>query len=104
LQTLEVQRDDGCRHHREPRMLSGHLMDRRVRTLNRQLHQVLDVFAVVQSMTERFVEDINGGLGSDFAGFGAPHAIGDCEDAALVIAEEGILIQWPLIVEPAIRN
>jgi hypothetical protein len=55
-------------------------------------------------MTECLVEDINCCLGSDFAGFGTAHAIGDCEDATLVIAEERILIQRPLIVEPAIRN
>jgi hypothetical protein len=52
----------------------------------------------VHAVAKSLVEDINGCLRSDFAGFGAAHAIRYGEDAALGIAKERILVQRALII------
>jgi hypothetical protein len=77
-----MKRDDRRRHHRKLRVLLGHLVNRSVGPLNRQLHQVFDVSAV-GLMTKRFIEHFDRGLRSDFAGFGAADAVGYREDRAL---------------------
>ena len=77
-----MKRDDRRRHHRKLRVLLGHLMDRGVGALNRELHQVFDVSAV-DLMTKRLVEHFDGSLRSDFTGFGAADAISYRKDRAL---------------------
>jgi len=69
-------------------MLVRHLMDRSVGALNRQFHQVFDVVAVVDPVTKRFAENIDGGLGRDLTGLCAADAVGYGKDAAFMFAEE----------------
>ncbi len=68
-------------------MVLGHLMDRGVRALNREFHQVFNV-GVVSLMTKRFIEHFDRGLGSDFARFRSAHAVGDGKDATVAVGQE----------------
>src|SRR6185295_8520561 len=70
----DMQSDNGRGHHGEPRVLLGHLMNRSIGALNRELHQVFDI-SIFDPMTKGFIEYFDCGLGSNFAGFSAAHAI-----------------------------
>src|SRR5438128_8921619 len=85
-------------------MLGGHLMNRAVGALNRELHQVFNVVAVANAVTECFVQDIDRRLRSYFAGLRAANSISHGKDAALPIAEKRILVQRPLIIQAAIAD
>ena len=101
---IEVQRDDGRGHHREARILSGHLMDRAVGTLNGQLHQIFDVFAVGNLLAKRIVENVYRSLRGDLARIRAADTVGYDKDAARRISEIRIFIERPLVAETAIGN
>src|SRR5574341_1248463 len=55
-------------------------------------------------MPKRFVKHIDGRLRRDFTGFRATDTISDGKDAALVIAQYRILVQWPLLVQAAVAD
>src|SRR6266849_6430456 len=104
FQAGEVQSHHGRGHHRKTRMLSRHLMNRAVRSLNGQLHQVFSVFAVFEFVKERFSQNIDGSLRSDFSGISAANSIGNQKNAALGVSQERILVHRPLFAQAAIRN
>src|SRR5256885_8914654 len=101
---IEVQSDDGRRHHGKARMFRGHLMDRTIGSLNRQLHQVLDIIAIAELMTKCLLQNIYGCLRCDLAGLRATDAIGDRKDAMLGIGDERIFVHWPLLTQAAIGD
>jgi len=71
---FEVERNDGCGHHRKLRVLLGHLVNGGVGTLNRELHQVFHVGAV-NLVAKRFVEHLDRCLRRNFACFRAAYAV-----------------------------
>src|SRR5262252_2868121 len=99
-----MERDDGRRHHREARILRSHLVNRAVGALNRQLHQVLDVLAILNPVAKGFVENVDGRLRSHFAGIGAADAIGNHKDAAFGIGEKRVFVKRTFFAQSAIRN
>src|SRR2546430_1576200 len=101
---IEVQRDDGRRHHGKARMFRGHLMDRTIGPLNRQLHQVFDIIAITELMTKCLLQNVDGCLRGDLAGLRAADTIRDRKDAMLGIGDERIFIHWPLLTQAAIGD
>ena len=102
--SVEMERHHSRRHHREARIVESHLMDRTVRALNRQLHQVFDVFAVGKLLTKGFVQDIHCRLRSHFACVGAANSIGNDKDAALAVRQKRVFVQRPLLAQATIRD
>src|SRR5215831_18273103 len=100
--TVEMERDHRGGHHRETRIVLGHLVNRAVGPLNRKLHQVFDVITVTDLVLESVVQNIDRGLRSDFAGLSATHPIGDHKNSARSVNQIRIFIQRPLFAEAAI--
>src|SRR5437773_12500548 len=79
-------------------------MNRAVRPLNRQLHQVFRVVSSSQSITESFVQDVDCGSRGDFSGFRTTHAIGDREKSTCGIGQKRIFVHRPLFTEAPVAN
>src|SRR5260370_1851405 len=101
---IDVQSDDCRRHHGKARMFRGHLMDRAIGPLNRQLHQIFDIIAVTELMTKCLLQNVDSCLRRDLAGLRAADAIGDRKDVMLGIGDKRIFIHWPLLAQAAIGD
>ena len=84
-------------------MLLGHLVNRSVGALNRELHQVFNVGAV-GLMTKRFIENFDRSLRSNFAGFRAADAVGDRKDPTFAVCKKRVFVERASFVQPAVGN
>ena len=98
FKSVDVQSNNRCGHHRKARVLTSHLMDRAVGSLNSQLHQIFYVVAITDAMSKRFLENVNSRLRSYFAGLRAADAISDCKYASIMISQKRILVNGTLFV------
>src|SRR6266851_8647357 len=101
--SIQVQGDDSGGHHLKLLVVLRHLVDRGIRPLNGQLHEVFDVCSV-HVMAKSFIEHLNRGLRSNFSCLSPAYAVSYCEYSAFDIGQEGIFIQRPPFIETAIRK
>jgi hypothetical protein len=98
-----MERHDRGGHHRELRVILGHLVDRGVGPLDGELHQVFNVGAVFL-MTKSFIKNFDGGLRCDLAGFRSADAVGDSEDSTRAVMQECVFVKGAALVEPAVAK
>src|SRR4026207_844121 len=94
---FEMKGDNGGGHHRKLGMFLGHLMDRGVCSLDRQLHQVLDVCSV-DLMTKSLIEHLNSRFRSHLTGLGAADAISYNKDPTVAVSQKRIFIERASLV------
>src|SRR6266516_3292777 len=94
---LEMETNDRGGHHGKLRVVLRHLMNRSIRTLNRELHQVFNVGAV-HLMTKGFIEHFDSCLGRNFSRLRAADAISDGKDSAFAVGKKGVLVKRTLFI------
>src|SRR6185503_18051907 len=98
--SVEMKSDDRRRHHRKLCVLLGHLVNRGVCALNRELHQILDV--TIALVTEGLVEYFDRGLRRDFTSFCTTYTIGYREDRTFAVVQKCVLVQRAPLVQSAV--
>src|SRR5215218_257698 len=78
-------------------------MNRSIRTLDRELHQVLYI-STVCLVTKCFFENFDGRLRCDFTRFSSTDAISHSEDRAFGIVQKSIFVQGTTLVQPTVRQ
>src|SRR5512145_1222449 len=95
--TLEMESNYRSCHHRKLGMLLGHLVNGSVGSLNRKLHQIFNISAILL-VSKCFLENFDRSLGCDLTSFCTTDAISHREDRSFAVVQNCVLIQRTTLV------